>query len=214
MKKRKFDNKKRYLYALIIAIFLFVLGFITIYLINHFESQRVSALQDKVFYNFYNLQLNYIFFNDSFCNKESLEKISFSLDAQSLIITQLENQFGKDDKNIRNKKKYYYLLEVSHFSLMKELKVKCNFDYDSILFFYSNQGVFLSKSEEVGRILNYVKNKNPNVLIYSFDFLSEDDVVKKLKSFYGVNDSITLIINEKIYLTEIKDANDIFTFLN
>jgi len=214
MEKRAFDNKKRYIYALIMAVILFILGFFLTYSVNYFELQRISFLQENVFYDFYKTQAGYILFNDSICNKDHLEKIDSSIDVQGLIVDQLENKLGKEDESIQDKKKYYYLLELSHLSLMKELNNKCNFSYDSILFFYSNQNNFLSKSKEIGRILDYIKNENPDVLIYSFDFLSNDELVKKLKSFYKIDNSITIIVNEKDYLTEIKNADDILNLLN
>ncbi|MEK6833140.1 MAG: hypothetical protein AABY32_03760 [Nanoarchaeota archaeon] len=213
MKNRKVDSKWRYFYAFVSAICLFLIGFYIVFLINYIEFNKASVLQEKGFYDFYSNQLNYSFFGEMKCDKQFLDKISSSMDFQGFLINQLELKKGKENKEVIDKKKYYYLLELSHLSFVKQLNQDCNWGYNFILFLYSNSMGDRAKSEEIGRILDYVKEKDSNVLIYSFDSSSQDSIVQNLKSFYNITEPITIIINENYSLNSVKDANQILSLL-
>lgn len=128
MEKRKLDNKRRYLYALIIAIFLFVFGFLISYSMNIFEFERVSALQDDIFYDFYETQLSYDFFGLEACDKtDVLDKLGESLDFQGVMLENFEQKFGKNDPRVIERKKYYALVQLSHFEFMQKMNEDCGF---------------------------------------------------------------------------------------
>lgn len=209
MEKRKFDSKKRYCYALIIAILIFTLGFFVVHSINYIELKRVSVLQEKTFYNFYKSQIDSSLFNKNKCEKEFIENLGYSIDFQGLMLTQIESKLGKENKKVGDNKKYYYLLELSHFDFMKNLNKDCDFNYNFILFFYSNEKDYLSKSEEIGRLLVFVRENNPNVLLYSFDSNSQDDLIINLKQKYNVTEPIAILINEKTKILEMNNVKDI-----
>lgn len=214
MEKRKLNSEWRYFYALISAICLFILVFYIVFVFNYISLNQTSSLHEEIFYNFYKEQLNYSFFETDDCTLKNLDRISSAMDFQGFIVNQLESEKGIRNKHVLERKKYYYLLELSHFSLIKELNQKCDLDYNFILFFYSNSPAEIGKSEEAGKILNYIKNKKPRVLIYSFDVSSEDPLVNDLKSFYNITQPITVVVNEQYFLTSIENANQIISLLN
>lgn len=213
MENRKIHSKWRYFYALVSTICLFLIAFYIVFVVNYIELNKVSILQEKIFYDFYNNQLKYSYFGEMECDRQFLDKIGSSMDFQGFLINQLESEKGKEDKEVINRKKYYYLLELSHLSFVKQLNQDCGWDYNFILFFYSNSKEDLSKSESIGKILDYVKTENSNVLIYSFDSSSQDSVVQNLKSLYNITEPITLIINEKYSLNDVKNSDQIFSLL-
>lgn len=213
MPKREVKDKRRYFYALTIAIFLFILGFLISYSLNLFEFERVSNLQDAIYYDFYANQLSYDFFNEKNCDTGLVDKLSESLDFEGDMLNKFEQKFGKDNSKVLDMKKYYFLIQLSHFNFMKQIKKDCDLDYSFILFFYSNDKTHLDKSERIGNLLNYFKKLYPSVLIYSFDSESPSPLIRNLKSKYNVTESVSIILDEKVKLNDIEDISQLEEYL-
>ncbi|MEA3414053.1 MAG: hypothetical protein U9Q99_00810 [Nanoarchaeota archaeon] len=211
-KARKFDDSWRYLYAFLIASFLIVFGFLASYAISGFELNNLKESQEDLYYDFYKAKLKSDLFNFTDCSS-SLKDMGTTLDFEGAMLSSLEQQFGKDSEKILEGKKYYYLLELSHFEFVKSINKQCEFDANFIFFFYSNSETEVDNAERIGRILTYVKKEKPNTFIYSFDSNSEDSLIKLLKKEYDVESFSTVIINEKIKLESIQNSNDILKYL-
>ncbi len=204
--KRKFDNPKRYFYALLIAIFLVGLGFLISHSISSWEFQRTSVLQEKIYYDFYSTEVYYNLFEDKQCSLLYLNEIGESLDFQGQMISQFEEKFGKDNDYIKERKNYYYLLELSHFDFTKKIDEDCNFEHNFIFFFYSNKEEYLDESENAGKLISQVKKNIKNTYVYSFDIDSDIRLVNSLMKKYDINSVPVVILNEE---TKIKDFSNI-----
>jgi len=123
------------------------------YAVNSFEFERVSNLQEDVFYDFYQLQLSHDLFGADICNAEYLDNLGESLDFQASMFQKFEEEFGKDNEHVIKRKKYYSLLQLSHLNFMKNVDKKCETDYNFIIYFYSNDKKFLDDSERISRLL-------------------------------------------------------------
>ncbi|MDD5700083.1 MAG: hypothetical protein PHH00_02735 [Candidatus Nanoarchaeia archaeon] len=201
--ERKFQDKKRYLWAFIIGTAAFILVFLISNGISFLEFQRISSIQDTFAYKMFEDKLYSSFFNQSVCGDESLDKVSQDLGFQGKIIDDLEKKFGKDSEQVLQRKKFYTLVEIEHFEFV-QLRIKnCRLSKNTILFFYSNKEKDITRSEEIGRLLNevYLKNED-NLLIYSFDINLESDLIENLMEKYDVTESPTLIINSNSTVTE------------
>lgn len=197
MEKRKFENKNRYLISIIIGTFIFLLVFAISYSISYFELQRVSNLQVGVGYDIFKDKLDYSFFNESICDKESFDKISQDLSFQGRIIDDLEKKLGKQNEDVLLRKQFYALIELEHLEFVKAYNAKCGNKIDTILFFYSNNNSELKESEEAGRILGAVYSRNENLIIYSFDVDLSSNLVDKLENRYNITKTPMIVINEK-----------------
>src|SRR3990172_5594780 len=197
-KPREFSSKKRYVLAFIIGTILFLLIFLISYSISYFEINRVSGLQTDISYNIFEDRLDYSFFNEPVCSAGSFEKISQDLGFQGRIIDDLETKLGKQDKAVLARKKFYTLVELEHLEFVKLINERCDGTVNTILFFYSNNKSEIDISEEAGRILGVVHQRNINLVIYSFDVDLNSDLVNKLKNKYNVADSPIAVINEKV----------------
>lgn len=213
MEKRKLDSSPRYFYALFIAVFLFFLGFAISYGINSFEFERVSNLQEEIYYDFFKTELSYDLFDSGDCDIQGLNDLSKSLQFQGVMFQSFEEKFGKDNKHVIEKKKYYSLLQLSHYNFMKRINDQCEFDNDFILFFYSNDKENVDKSEMMGKILTHLKEINPSVLIYSFDSASNDPLIMELMLKYEIKEDIFIIINEKGRLNYINNISQLEDYL-
>lgn len=197
MEQRKFESKNRYVISIIIGTIVFLLIFAVSYSISYLEFQRVSNLQVGVGYNIFKDKLDYSFFNANICGIESFEKISQDLGFQGRIIDDIEKKFGKQNEDVLLRKQFYSLIEIEHFEFVKEFNQKCRGNIDTILFFYSNNASEIEASEEAGRILGIVHNRNENLIIYSFDVDLNSDLVDKLENKYGITETPLVVINEK-----------------
>ena len=87
-------------------------------------------------------------------------------------------------------------MELEHFEFINEYNEKCNQNRTTILFFYSNLKKDLDESERVGRLLDFVSEKNKNVHIYSFDINLDSRIINNLKQSYNIQSSPSIIINK------------------
>lgn len=197
MEKRGIQSKRRYFLAFVIGTMLFILVFGFTYSLSYFEYQRISGLNQELSYGIFKDKLDLSLFNKDICSISSFEKISEDLRFQGDLINTLERKFGKNDKDVLFKKQFYSLVELEHFELVNQINQKCNRTMQTILFFYSNNEDDLTASEEVGRLLDVVSAQNKNLIIYSFDLNIEDDLINELKTKYKIENSPTILINQK-----------------
>ena len=92
MKKREFQDKKRYLWAFIIGTVLFLLVFLLTYFISYIEFQRVSNTQTNLAYNIFSHKLSYTFFEDKVCDESAYEQLTNDFNFQRAIISDLERK--------------------------------------------------------------------------------------------------------------------------
>ena len=134
---------------------------------------------------------------------------------QGRIIDDLERKLGKNNKGVLFRKKFYTLIELEHFEFVKYLSDNCKYPLNTILFFYSNEGLKLDRSEEVGRLLGEVHLENSeDLIIYSFDINLDSILITELKEKYDVDASPTILINEKYKIVDPTNINEIESYLN
>ena len=64
MKRREFDNRKRYLWAFLIGTSLFILGFFLTYLVSQAEMRNIGLAQNELSYKLFEQNLVNSFFNE------------------------------------------------------------------------------------------------------------------------------------------------------
>lgn len=213
MENRRFQSRKRFILAFLIGTFIFLIVFGITYSLSYLEYQRISQMNQEVSYEIFKDKLEVSFFDKTLCPLNSFKKISEDLRFQGSIIGILEEKFGKTDERVLFRKKFYTLVELEHFEFVKQINKDCNKKIPTILFFYSNEKSDLEKSEEVGRILDTVSNKNPGIMVYSFDVNLDDDLIRELKTHYNISYAPTILVNEKKMLADIQNINQIEQYL-
>ena len=214
-KKREIQSSTRYFLSFLIGTLIFLLGFVIVYSVYYLEYQKILQKQTEMSYDIFEDKLKYSLFDEDICSEGAYEDISEDLAFQGDLIFKLEEQLGKYDKNVIERKKFYSLILVEHFDFVKYLEQNCNFSMNTILFFYSNDKELIAQSDELGRILSVVYTRNPeDVVIYSFDVNLDSDLTRILKEKYNVTEAPMVIINEKDRLYGINNINNIEGYLN
>jgi hypothetical protein len=214
MEKRKYKDKKRYIYAAIIAAILFFLIIQASYFISYLQFERVASLQDPISYEIFGAKLEYSLFGKDVCAEDTFKEISTDLGYQGQLIGQLEEKFGVNDERVIFRKKFYTLIQIEHFEFIKIINEECNQSINSILFFYSNEAADLDNSEEMGNLLApiYQRNKD-HLVLYSLDLNLDSDIMENLLKKYNVGEEPVVIINENQRFTKINHISEIERYL-
>jgi len=212
MLERKVQSKKRYLLAFLIGTLLFIIVVLISYSIAYFQYAKISDIQGETAYSIFEDKLAYSFFGEDICSIYNFRKVSDSLSYQGQILEDLEKKFGKDDKNVLERKKFYSVLLLEHLIYVKEYNKQCNQKINTIMFFYSNKDN-PDASESAGKVLNSVYQTNQNLVIYSFDFNLESQSVDNLKKKYSVSKIPEIIINENQTLFWPFSSSEIKSYL-
>ncbi len=210
---RPVQNKKRYFLAFLIGTLIFLLGFAITTSISYFQFQRISDLQGITSYGIFIEKLKYGFFEQNPCSEQSFRQISDDLRFQGVIIDDLEKKLGKNNPQVLFRKKFYTLIEVEHLEFIEQLNKECDSGITTILFFYSNEESDLGKSEETGKMLDYLYQQNADLIIYSFDMNLDSELIQNLRQKFNIQDSPTLIINQETKIIKPSHVNDILKFL-
>ena len=213
-KNRPIQSKKRYLFAFLIGTAIFILVFFLSYYISYLEFQRISTFQVETAYTIFEDKLNYVLFGGDICSEQAFQKISLDLGFQGRIIDDLEQKLGKQDQRVLFRKEFYTLIELEHLEFIKLMKEKCDSKINTILFFYSNDKKDIEDSENLGIVLNSVYNRNPEILIYSFDMNLNSTLIENLKNLYKIDTPNTLIINENASISNPRNIVEIESYLN
>jgi len=185
----------KYIAAFGLATLIFLLGII---LGNYFVKEKLSAInemQDSVRLEVMSMELQNTLFQEEPCSSPIIP-LEGKLEDITSKITLMENRLGKDNEQVLEIKKYYSLIEINHYLLMKSKKEQCDLDYSLVLFFYSNKDNVL-ESEKQGYVLDSLKGKytSEKIKVYSFDQDLDLDIITTLISFYNVTTVPTMIIN-------------------
>lgn len=195
------NDYKRYLIVLLITILLFVTGF---YLSNHFNSKKVvqlKSIQDQISLNILSTETQFALLSDSTCSDASTSILSEELSALSDKLDYGERTIGASNPDIVSLRNYFSLLEIKDFLLLKQINARCKSVTPYILYFYSNDKDCPDCASQ-WRTISQLRDENPEVRVYVFDYHSELSAVSALKKLYKVTETLpALIIDGKTYTT-------------
>lgn len=193
-------RKDIFISALIIAIFIFGIGFFLGYIQDKFrineglEILRTSELDsesftvEKEFFDVFGSQ-------DCELQEQRLKKLTEDLGeiGSTLAGYDAKKLIGTKDYNYLKRK--YFILELKTYSFNKQVSENCN-DHKTktILFFYDVENN--EESLRQGYVLDVLVKQDQDVRIFSIDRQFRDDLIlSSIKKFYGITQSPTLILN-------------------
>ncbi|MFH1290566.1 MAG: hypothetical protein ABIH92_04100 [Nanoarchaeota archaeon] len=199
---------KKLFIAFILTNIIFLAIIIISFSVSYLNYQQISEQSNTI--STYLEELD-SFSQFSNCENEVLIKASERLDEVGVKIGLLENRFGKNDPRVLEQKEFYSELELKHFNIVKRLESECGNDFITVLFFYTNTKPFDEESENMGFIISTFKNEDPRkIMVYSFDFNLDADVINDLKETYQVNGAPIALVNERatVYVRNINDLKE------
>ncbi len=205
------NDWKKYVIVLFITSSIFITG---LWLSNYFSNKKIDQLksiEDKISMDLMSSETQFSLLQELSCKDVSTTVLSSELNSLADKITFSETNIGNDDTNVVSLKKYYSLLEIKDYLLMKKITERCGQKSIFILYFYKND-----KCEDCtkqGYVLTSLREKYPNLRVYSFDYNLDLSSLKAMTSIYKVPDNLpAIVINGKVYsgLQTVEDIEKTF----
>ena len=193
--------KEKYIAVFALATLLFIVGILVGYWISEWKIKKTLEVEKKLRFDLLSLELETEMLENYPCTIEAM-MLEEELGKIARKVSFLEEQLGKRNPKVLELKKYYSLLEIRHYLLMKERKKMCNENYTLILFFYSNLPENIEVSEKQGYVLDYLRDKytTKRVKIYSLDYDLDLGIIKELIRIHNISEVPSLVIDGNLYV--------------
>ncbi len=189
---------KRYLIVFFITLGLFLTA---VYVSNYFSDKKLSQLkniQDTISIDVLSSETQYALLSELSCKNVSDSVLSSELnDLGNKLEWSLQNLGATDEVNYL--KKYYSLLEIKDYLLAKKISSTCGVKSAFILYFYTT-AQNCSECEKQGLVLSSLREKYPELKVYSFDFSTDLSAVKAMLDIYKIQDTKlpAVVINDEL----------------
>jgi len=199
-------NLSKHLIVLLATTIIFAGGF---YLSNTIVEKKISAiskLQQGLSIDILSLETQFSILNQAPCKNLSESTLTKELFDISQKLESVGNSLGKDNPDFLMLKKYYSILEIKHWLLLRKTAKECKMNLVSIVYLYGDKKN-CPACEDQGFILTTLREKYPFLRIYSFDYNLALAPLDTIKSLYKLKPTLPiLIVNEdEIYGLKSKE---------
>lgn len=192
------NDWKKYIIVLFITSTIFVSG---LWISNYFSNKKIDQLksiESTISLDLLSSETQFSLLGELSCKDVSTTVLSSELNSLADKISYSENNIGTENVDVISLKKYYSLLEIKDYLLMKQITQRCGQKPIFILYFYKNDNCPDCTKE--GYVLTSLREKYPNLRVYSFDYNLDISAIKAMISIYKVPDELpALVINGKVY---------------
>lgn len=201
---------KKYLIVFLITVSLFLTAS---YISNYFGNKKVDQLksiQDKISIDILSSETQFSLLSELSCKNVSDSILSGELDDLGSKLDWGQKNLGATDE-VSYLKKYYSLLEIKDYLLMKKISASCGVKSAFILYFYTTAENCSLCSEE-SLVLTNLRAKYPGLRVYSFDYSTDLSAVKSMIQIYKIKDTElpALVLNDEL-LTGFHSIDDLDT---
>lgn len=191
------SSMSKYVAAFSMTVLIFGAGIIIGNTLSSAKLEKIDALQQDIAVRTLGSELQYALLAENPCVDIESSVLSNELFEISSKLSFMEEDLGTHHEQVINLKRYYSLLEIRHWLLLRKAQQTCDTHYDLILYFYSNDGD-CSACKQQGYVLNTLHRKYPAVSIYSFDINIKDPVLETMKKIHNVTAPPTIVVNGKV----------------
>ena len=197
MQENNIDWKK-YLIVFFITAGLFVVAG---YVSNYFSSKKLLQLkdiQDKISVDILSSETQFSLLSDLSCKNVSGSYLSGELDDLGRKLEWGQKNLGNSN-TVSYLKKYYSLLEIKDYLLMKKISSRCGVKSAFILYFYTTKD-YCSECEKQSLVLSTLREKYPELRVYSFDYSIDLSAVSAMLQIYKIKDTAlpALVIDDDV----------------
>jgi len=184
--QQKFDWK-RYIIVFFITLGLFLTA---MYVSDYFSNKKLDQLksiQDKISIDILSSETQFSLLSELSCKSVSDSVLSGELGELGNKIEWGQNNIGNSDE-LLYLKKYYSLLQIKDYLLMKKISSRCGKKSAFILYFYTT-AQNCSECEKESIVLSSLRNKYPELRVYSFDYSTDLSAVRAMINIYKIQDT-------------------------
>jgi len=193
---QKIDWKK-YIIAFFITIAIFLSA---VWLSNYFSNKKLAQLQniqDKIATEILSSEVQSSLLDEESCTDVANSVLSEELGSLADKINYTESTVGTTDQ-LTELKKNYSLLEIKDYLLTKRISDRCKLKFVFVLYFYSTDDC--GDCVKQGYALTALREKYPELRVYSFDYNLDLSAIRALTSVYKIPKELpAIVINGKEY---------------
>ena len=194
MNNKKINIKKH----LSVFFLTFASGFFLSDFLSKKQLTKLNILQQSLRIDILSLETQFSILTQAPCENLNESTLTKELYDISQKLTSVENNLGRDNPYFLQLKKYYSILELKHWLLIKRASKNCKLNLSFIIYFYADKKN-CPNCQSQGLILSYFRKKYPFLRIYSFDWNLELSALQTLKSVYNLKEQFPiLIVNDKV----------------
>lgn len=189
---------KKYLIVLFITVFLFITA---MYLSNYFGQKKINQLkliQDKLAIDILSTETQFSLLADLSCKNISDSMLSAELEDLGSKLEWGQENLGNTEE-VTYLKKYYSLLQIKDYLLMKKISDRCKVKSAFILYFYTT-AENCSECEKESIVLTELRKTYPELRVYSFDYSTDLSAVQSMLNIYKIEDTKlpALVIQDEV----------------
>ncbi len=187
MKDNNNIDWQKYLIVFLITVGLFLTAS---YLSNYFGNKKIDqikSIQDKISIDILSSETQFSLLQESSCKNVSGSVLSGELDELGRKLEWGQANLGATDE-VSYLKKYYSLLQIKDYLLMKKISARCGVKSAFILYFYTT-AENCSQCAKESLVLSSLRDKYPELRVYSFDYSVDVSAVKAMLQIYKIKDT-------------------------
>lgn len=190
---------KKYLIVFVITAAVFGSALYISNTLNGKKIDQLKAIQDNISVDILSSEVQFSLFEELSCKDVSTNSVlSGELGTFADKIEYAEKNLGSTE-DISHLKRYYSLLEIKDYMLMKKISERCGQKSVFVLYFYANE-TDCTDCVKQGYILTDLRATYPELRVYSFDYNLDLSAVKALQQIYNIPQALpALVINGKVY---------------
>lgn len=198
---------KTYSIAFVITVGIFA---VVIFLSRFATDQKIQDIQnaqDLIALNIMSSETQFSLLSELSCKNIDASSLSQELRSMEEKINYAEANRLTGKEDLLKLKKYYFLLEIKDFLLLRKINERCGNATVPIVYIYTTD---CSECVKQGYVLTALQDKYPGLRVYSFDYSVELSALHALLSIYkvGGDQFPVMIIGEQLY-TGFRSLDDI-----
>ncbi len=186
-------DANKYLVAFLITAAIFGTAVLASSVLNDKKVEDVRSIENRVALDILSSETQFALLAETSCRDIGTGFLSKELGPLGEKLSYAEDQAGFSAEDVDSLKRSYFLLEIKDYLLMKRLTEKCNVKPTFILYFYSTEDK-CEDCEKMGYVLTALRDKYPDLRVYSFDYHYDLGAINTLTSIYKVRGSLPAII--------------------
>ncbi len=193
-------STRRYVLVFGITLVTFSVAFLFANFLYTKRVDQVKNIEDNINRNILESEIQYALLSDVSCDDgNNNTALIDELNTLTKRLQYMEDQRGSADPEVISLKKYYSLLQIKDYLLLRERTKQCGQHPLTILYFYSNAGD-CPDCKKTGYVLTDMREAYNNLHIYAFDYNLGQGVIETLKSIYRLENKFpVLVIDRKPY---------------
>ncbi|MDO8572208.1 MAG: hypothetical protein Q7S11_00385 [bacterium] len=188
-----FDDYRKYIFVFIITSVIFFTAFAISNYSDKKRIQNIQSIEDKIALDLLSSETQFNLLKELSCKAIDNSVLSQELNSIAEKLTYAEENLGVTNPEVIRLKKYYSVLQVKDYLLMKQVDQKCKQKLIFILYFYSNKGDCADCKKE-GYVLTDLREEYPELRVYSFDYNLDFPIIKTLQAVFKLKNTLPAII--------------------